>query len=64
MHSADFYRRILLRERFDDLTSYYPDPPNASWRDPIRPVIGLPWLRVPRGFYPVRSVVFSAAISR
>ncbi|MGB8223836.1 MAG: class I SAM-dependent methyltransferase [Polyangiales bacterium] len=63
MHSADFYRGLLLRESFVDLTSYYPDPPNASWRDPIRPIIGLPWLRVPRGLYPVRPMVLSAATS-
>jgi len=36
------------------------DPPGASWRDPIRPVIGIPWLRVPRGLYPVRPIVLTA----
>jgi len=60
MHTADFYRGALLREDFRELASYYPDPPGASWRDPIRPVIGIPWLKVPRGLYPVRPVVLSA----
>lgn len=60
MHTADFYRSVLLREDFSELASYYPDPPGASWRDPIRPIIGIPWLRVPRVLYPVRPVVLSA----
>lgn len=60
MHTEDFYRRALARECFSAVASYYPAPPDASWRDPIRPVIGLPWLKVPRGLYPVRPVVVSA----
>lgn len=60
MHTANFYRSVLRREDFSDLASYYPDPPGASWRDPIRPIIGIPWLQVPRAFYPVRPVVLSA----
>ncbi len=63
MHTTDFYRNALLRENFSEVTSYYPDPPSASWRDPIRPVIGLPWLRVPRALYPVRPVVLSARVA-
>lgn len=59
MHTADFYRSVLLQKDFTDLSSYFPDPPGASWRDPIRPVIGIPWLRVPRGLYPVRPVVLT-----
>jgi len=60
MHPADFYRKVLLKENFEDVVMYYPDPPSARWRDPIRPIIGLPWLVVPRGLYPVRPVVLSA----
>lgn len=60
MHSTEFYRGALLRHNFSDVQSYYPDPPDASWRDPIRPIIGLPWLKVPRGLYPVRPVVLCA----
>jgi ubiquinone/menaquinone biosynthesis C-methylase UbiE len=60
MHTADFYRSALLREDFSELASYYPDPPGASWRDRIRPIIGIPWLQVPRVLYPVRPVVLSA----
>lgn len=63
MHSAEFYQGVLLRQRFTDLSSYYPAPSGASWRDPIRPVIGLPWLRVPRGLYPVRPIVLSARVA-
>lgn len=64
MHTTSFYRRALLRKDFDEVESYYPDPPGASWRDPIRPVIGLPWLKVPRALYPVRPVVLSAKAVR
>ena len=60
MHSAEFYRSVLVGQDFADLSSYYPDPPGATWRDPIQPVIGLPWLKVPRGLYPVRPIVLSA----
>ena len=60
MHTTAFYRNVLVREQFDDVTSYFPEPPSARWRDPIRPIIGIPWLRVPRGLYPVRPVVLSA----
>jgi SAM-dependent methyltransferase len=60
MHTVDFYHRALRRERFMTTVPYYPDPSDASWRDPIRPVIGLPWLTIPRGLYPVRSVVLTA----
>lgn len=60
MHTSNFYRDVLRRKNFSSVTSYYPDPPSASWRDPIRPIIGVPWLKVPRGLYPVRPVVLSA----
>lgn len=60
MHPTDFYCDLLLQEKFGKVGTYYPDPPSARWRDPIRPIIGLPWLRVPRGLYPVRPVVLSA----
>ncbi|MGB8330099.1 MAG: class I SAM-dependent methyltransferase [Polyangiales bacterium] len=60
MHPGEFYRDLLLHESFSDVSVYYPDPPSARWRDPIRPVIGLPWLTVPRVLYPVRPLVLSA----
>jgi SAM-dependent methyltransferase len=60
MHTESFYREALAQQSFSAVASYYPAPPDASWRDPIRPVIGLPWLKVPRGLYPVRPVVVSA----
>jgi SAM-dependent methyltransferase len=63
MHTTDFYRRVLLRKSFSGVTTYYPDPPSARWADPIRPIIGLPWLTVPRGLYPVRPVVLSATVA-
>jgi SAM-dependent methyltransferase len=64
MHSAEFYRSALRRESFGDLHSYYPDPPGGRWHDPIRPIIGLPWLKVPRALYPVRPLVLSATAAR
>ncbi|MBW1903780.1 MAG: class I SAM-dependent methyltransferase [Deltaproteobacteria bacterium] len=63
MHSSEFYYSALLREEFGEVESYYPNPADASWRDPIRPIIGLPWLKVPRGLYPVRPVVLSAKVA-
>jgi len=64
MHSVEFYRGALLRRDFSRVQSYYPDPADVSWRDPIRPIIGLPRLKVPRGLYPVRPVVLSAEAAR
>lgn len=60
MHTAEFYRSALLRQDFGEVESYYPDPADAGWLDPVRPIIGLPWLKMPRGLYPVRPVVLSA----
>jgi len=62
MHPTKFYRDLLRQEGFGEIGTYYPDPPGARWRDPIRPIIGLPWLKVPRGLYPVRPVVLSARV--
>lgn len=60
MHPTEFYRGLLRQESFGEIGTYYPDPPGARWSDPIRPIIGLPWLKVPRVLYPVRPVVLSA----
>ena len=60
MHTATFYERALRQVGFDEVESFQPRPDGVRWYDVIEPVIGLPWLKVPRATYPVRPTVVSA----
>ena len=59
MHTADFYVRVLSERGFDP-TVHRIHAEDARASDLIRPVIGLPWLRVPRMLYPLRTVLIEA----
>jgi SAM-dependent methyltransferase len=60
MHPQRFYESQLLKLGFSDVSSFRPQPPSTSSLDMVTPVIGLDWLKVPRGLYPVRPVLISA----
>jgi SAM-dependent methyltransferase len=60
MHPQRFYESQLLELGFFDVSTFRPKPPSTSSLDMVTPVIGLDWLKVPRGIYPVKPVLISA----
>jgi SAM-dependent methyltransferase len=56
MHTAEFYARVLAQRGFEP-TVHRIEAKDARPTDLMRPVIGLPWLRVPRMLYPLRTVL-------
>jgi hypothetical protein len=60
MHPQGFYESKLLELGFSDVSTFRPRPPSTSRLDVVTPVIGLDWLRVPRGIYPVKPMLISA----
>lgn len=59
-HSAGFFRRTLAAAGCRDVEVWPSGAPGERWSDVIAPVIGLPWLKVPRFLVPVRYVLISA----
>jgi SAM-dependent methyltransferase len=53
MHSAKFYHEALQAQRFVDIEVETIVPVGAHAWDPITPIIGVPWFKVPRVLYPV-----------
>ena len=60
MHTATFYLAELERAGFHAAEARRIEAPEAHPLDAIRPVIGLPWLRVPRFTYPVHPTLITA----
>jgi len=51
--------RVLIERGFDP-TVHRIQAPDVRASDLMRPVIGLPWLEVPRILYPLRTVLIEA----
>lgn len=62
MHRAQTYAAALRRRGFSEPEVFWPRPDGLSSADPLTPVIGLPWFRVPRGMYPLKPVLVSAHV--
>ncbi len=60
MHSAGFYRAALDQAGFRDTVATPIAAPGATALDLITPIIGMPWLKVPRFLYPVTPTLISA----
>jgi SAM-dependent methyltransferase len=60
MHPQQFYETQLIELGFSDVSTFRPQPPSTSSFDMLTPIIGLDWLKVPRGIYPVKPVLISA----
>jgi SAM-dependent methyltransferase len=60
MHSAPFYRRVLAEAGFSGVECAPVEAEDAGPFDALRPVIGLPWLVVPRFAYPVTPTLITA----
>jgi SAM-dependent methyltransferase len=60
MHSSAFFQRTLRALGLRDCVVEVLRAPEERPLDWIRPVIGLPWLGMPRFCYPVRPVLISA----
>lgn len=60
MHSAPFFTKTLLAAGFGEIEVKPIRPPETGPLDTIRPIIGLPWLRVPRLLYPVTPTLIRA----
>jgi ubiquinone/menaquinone biosynthesis C-methylase UbiE len=60
MHPQQFYETQLREMGFLDVSAFRPQPPSTSSFDMLTPIIGLDWLKVPRGLYPVKPVLISA----
>lgn len=59
LHSLRFWISALREAGFSNVTPRWCDDPTERWSDLIRPIIGLPALRVPRFVVPVRHVLIS-----
>lgn len=60
MHSARFYRNALREAGLFDAHAEAVEVAGASSLDLITPVIGVPWLKVPRFLYPVTPTLLTA----
>lgn len=60
MHSARFYRNALREAGLFDAHAEAIEVNGANPLDLITPVIGVPWLKVPRFLYPVTPTLLSA----
>ena len=60
-HTTAFFRRSLLDAGCRDVDVWASGAVGERWYDVIAPVIGLPWLKVPRFLVPVRYVLISAS---
>jgi SAM-dependent methyltransferase len=60
MHSPGFYRRALEALAFRNVTVDRVRSEQAKATDWLEPVLGMPWLRVPRFMFPVNATVISA----
>lgn len=61
-HTTAFFRRSLLAAGCRDIEVWASGAAGERWHDVIAPVIGLPWLKVPRLLVPVRYVLISACV--
>ncbi|MBI5442359.1 MAG: class I SAM-dependent methyltransferase [Deltaproteobacteria bacterium] len=61
MHTRGFYRSALVESGFHrvEVETVRPLTASPTW---IRPVIGLPWLTVPRWIYPARPTLITARL--
>jgi SAM-dependent methyltransferase len=64
MHSRGFFASTLGELGFAEAQAEAIRPAGAGLFDPIHPVIGLDWLRVPRMLYPVAPTLISATKNR
>ena len=60
MHSAGFYRRALREAGFAEIDVAPVQADDATPFDRLQPVIGLPWLVIPRFAYPVTPTLVTA----
>lgn len=60
MHSAAFYRALLVADGWNAITSERIEAPDARPTDWVRPVIALPAFRIPRFLFPLRATLISA----
>jgi SAM-dependent methyltransferase len=63
MHTETFYRAALERTGWSDIVIDRVRSEEAGSFDGIRPLIAVPWLKVPRFAYPVRPTLITAAAS-
>jgi SAM-dependent methyltransferase len=60
MHSAHFYQVTLQALDFADITIDAVVAPRSGAWDTITPIIGMPWLRIPRLLYPLTPTLIRA----
>ena len=60
MHRARTYTSALEARGMRVIEVVHPLPEGTSNLDLLTPVIGLPWLRIPRGLYPLKPVLIVA----
>jgi SAM-dependent methyltransferase len=60
MHPLAFYEERMTNVGFRQISTIRPRPPGTSGFDLIAPIIGIPWLRVPRAAYPITPILVSA----
>lgn len=59
MHAKGFYRKVLEDLGYHEVDVYRPRSPDAGPFDTVEPVLGMPWLKVPRFMFPVKAFLIS-----
>ena len=60
MHDSNFYRRALTSSHWSAPTFDVIRAPGARPFDVVTPIIGVPWIRVPRALYPLDLTLIHA----
>ena len=60
MHSLSFYEKSLRETGWTDVVAEPIVAPDAKPFDLVVPVLGMPWLRIPRFAYPIRPTLIHA----
>jgi hypothetical protein len=60
VHSRSFYEKALRDTGWTDISAESVRAPDAGPLDMVVPILGMPWLRIPRFAYPVRPTLICA----
>jgi SAM-dependent methyltransferase len=60
MHSSRFYQEVLRAQKFVDIEIEAISANRAHAWDTITPIVGFPWLKVPRVLYPLTPTLIRA----
>lgn len=60
MHSRSFYQSALAEAGWEEISAERIDAEGSKPFDLVVPILGMPWLRIPRFSFPLRSTLIAA----